>query len=290
MNPKPRIIFLGTPEFAATVLAEILLEHNQEVVLEAVFSRPDAPQGRGQHLTPCPVKTLAISAGIPVFTPDTKAELASEIEAINPDLVVVVAYGMIIPKSITDAYFCMNIHGSILPKYRGAAPIHAALLNGDTETGITLIKMNEALDAGNMLSIHRYPIAEHDNFKTLHDGLAELSVAAWKTFIASFKAQCLIEIPQNDAESSYAAKLSKSDSELLKTDSPQVLLGKIRAFSPTPGAWTWAEGKRIKVLSAQLNKDHLTVLTVKPEGKKEMSYHDYCLNHPPLFFEETTPC
>lgn len=266
-----KILFCGTPDFAALHLKAILSAF-PSLELQ-VLSRPDAPKGRGRKETVSPVKQVALDHHFPVATPHTKAELSTYVKTFNPDLIIVVAYGMIFPKELTDHYLCVNVHGSLLPAYRGASPIQASLLNNDLKTGITLIQMNEKMDEGDILGIAELPILETDNFQTLHDRLADCGTQLLLSFIQKFPT--MTRLKQDHQEATYCSKLSKADTILNPEDTLLTKLGKVRAFSPTPGA-TWIHnGKRIKILSAKSDGQKLIPLIVKPEGKGEMSYADY---------------
>lgn len=269
---------MGSPEFGLQSL--ITLYSNPALDLIAVFSRADAPKGRNQLMSETPIKAWASQHHISTYTPMSKEEVAAKINELKPDLLIVIAYGMILPKSITDHYLCINVHASILPKYRGASPIHAALLNNDKKTGITLIKMNEYMDRGDILATYTLDIEETDNLQTLHDKLATLSSNACTNIIQNIHA--LTFTPQDNEHASYCQKLHTSDFELKPTDSIEQKLGKIKAFSPRPGAFIIRNGKQIKILEALRQEDQLIPITIKPEGKRMMSYKDYCLAQPPF--------
>lgn len=247
------------------------------------MTRPDAPSGRGRRLTPSAVKELAIQLDIPVATPTTRKELVSIVTTTNPDLIIVVAYGMIFPKSIVDRYFCMNIHGSLLPKYRGASPIQTALLNGDDQTGISLIRMGEKMDAGDILLKQVVDIAFTDTFQDLHDRLCSVSCELSEQFITQFIARSFHLTPQDDTLATYCHKLVADDFQLNPdTMSAEELYRRIRTFSPTPGAYIISNNKRVKIISAQLTDGILTPVIVRPEGKSDMRYQDYLTGNPPL--------
>jgi len=268
---------MGSPEFALPSLKA--LHNHPRIDLIGIFSRKDAPKGRKKVLTPTPIKAWA-KDHYPIFTPETKTDLVKQVEALNPDLAVVIAYGMILPKILTDSIFCVNVHGSILPSYRGASPIHAALLNGDSKTGITLIKMNEKMDEGDILSIYERPLSEKDNFQDVHDSLSQLSAKACIDLANTFPN--ITATPQNHSQASVCHKLRSSDFELLQSDSSETKLRKIRAFSPYPGAYISINDKRVKILDAEFKEKELIPTVVKPEGKSAMSFHDYCLSQAPF--------
>ena len=248
-----------------------------------VITRPDARAGRGRTLTPSPVKEKAHQLGIPVATPDTRTELKSIITSISPDLIIVVAYGMIFPRSIVDRFFCMNIHGSLLPLYRGASPIHSAILCGDIETGITLIRMNQKMDAGDMIMSDTIKLDPNETFDSIHDRLAQLSSTLCNDFINQFKDSALHLIPQNHDQATYCHKLNSKDYELQPQMTATDCLNRIRAFSPAPGAYVMANSRRIKILKATIQDNQLLPLIVRPEGRGDMTYPAYLLGNPPLF-------
>lgn len=278
--PAPQnILLMGSPVFAIPTLQAIDAAFPGAV--QAVFSQPDKPKGRGKHVEPTPVKAWALSRGLAVFTPSDKLSLQKEVEKLNPDLIVVIAYGMILPKTVTDRFFCLNSHGSILPDYRGASPIQAALLHGDTQTGISLIHMNEKMDEGPVVMIKTIPILPEDTLGTLTPKLAQLSAEACLDFICNHLSTNQVQKTTQDSEkASYCHKLSSADRELINTESPQKKWQKIKAFSPSPGAFMMQGEKRIKILEAKLENDTLVPLKVQPEGKQPMRYHDFCLGNP----------
>lgn len=247
-----------------------------------VITRPDAPSGRGRTLTPSPIKDAATRLSIPTQTPSTRTELESVIKSVNPDLIIVVAYGMIFPRSIVEQIFCMNIHGSLLPLYRGASPIHAAILNGDTATGITLIKMNKKMDAGDMITAQMVPMNSDESFEQIHDRLAQLSATLCVDFIEQFEGNTLTLTPQNHADATYCHKLESADYELRPQMGAPDMLNRIRAFSPRPGAYIMANTRRVKIIKATIQNHLLVPLIVRPEGRGDMAYTDYLRGNPPL--------
>jgi methionyl-tRNA formyltransferase len=273
-----KTIFMGSPEFGLHSLVKIQTHHSVELI--AVFSKADAPKGRNQVICETPIKAWATKRHIPTYTPTSKKELCENIHELKPDVILVIAYGMILPKSITDTYLCINVHASLLPKYRGASPIHSSLLNNDKETGVTLIKMNEYMDKGDILFSKKIAIAPSDNLQTLNDKLSALSSKACDEIMNIIKH--LRFTPQNHDEASYCRKLHTNDFELQSTDSIEEKIGKIKAFSPRPGAFIIQDGKHIKILDAIIEDETLIPITVKPEGKPSMSYRDYCLSKPAL--------
>ena len=245
-----RIIFAGTPPFAAAAL-NALADAGHDIVL--VLTQPDRPAGRGMKRTPSAVKQAALARGLPVYqptslkTPEAQAELA----AADADVMVVAAYGLILPQAVLDLprFGCLNIHASLLPRWRGAAPIQRAILAGDRETGITLMQMDAGLDTGAMLFKTVVPIRDTDTAASLHDALAAAGAAAIVDALAHVAA--LIPTAQDDAQATYAAKLSKEEAQLDWNRPAEALARAVRAYNPVPGAWTLLDGAPLKIWSAQ---------------------------------------
>lgn len=256
MTEKLRIVFAGTPDFAARHL-EALIASDHEIV--AVYTQPDRPAGRGKKLTPSAVKVLAESHNLPVMQPESlKGEASqSELAMFNADLMVVVAYGLLLPKPIleTPRLGCINVHGSILPKWRGAAPIQRALWAGDDETGITIMQMDEGLDTGDMLDIATLPVAHDDTSASLYDKLAELGPNALVRVVDNLSS--FTPKKQNEAEASYAKKLSKDEARMNWQLSAAQLDRNVRAFNPWPVAWTVAEDHNIKIWQVTVLSEHV---------------------------------
>jgi methionyl-tRNA formyltransferase len=231
-----RIVFAGTPEFAAVSLQALLSAPSCEVV--GVFTQPDRPAGRGRQLRPSPVKMLAVEHGIPVHQPERLREPAAQSTLLEyaPDLMVVVAYGLILPQAVLaiPRLGCINVHASLLPRWRGAAPIQRALLAGDAESGVTIIQMEAGLDTGPMLHRLPCPIAAGDTGGTLHDRLAELGAKALETTIAGLENGAFPPETQDDALATYAAKIDKAEAMLDWREPAAVLERKVRAFNPWP--------------------------------------------------------
>lgn len=229
-----KIIFAGTPLFAASALAALLKEHQ----VAAVLTQPDRPSGRGMQLTASPVKQLALQHDLTVLQPDTlKTEQAQrQIAALKADVMVVAAYGLILPKAVLDLprYGCLNIHASLLPRWRGAAPIQRAILAGDTETGITIMQMDAGLDTGDMLLREACPIEDSDNAQTLHDKLAALGASGILKALRLLEAGQLSPVVQDNDAACYAAKLLKGEARIdWKQDARQIARA-VRAYNPFP--------------------------------------------------------
>ena len=274
-----KLLFLGTPDFSVPSLEKIL-----DVFSDAhidVISMPDKVRGRGKSVSASPVKRCALDNNKTVSTPHTKSELTKQINSISPDIIIVVAYGMIIEKSIVDQYLCINVHASLLPKYRGASPIQTALLNGDHVTGITLIKLNEAMDSGDILSSESLEISSVDNHGSLEEKLAHLGAELLINFLINYFKTGQLELKkQINDDASYCKKISKSDLIVDQSMNALEIYHRIRAFSPRPGAVYFESGKRIKLLEAELTDGRLKLIKIQPEGKPVMLYSDYLLGHP----------
>lgn len=278
------VVFMGSPQFAVASLSAILGHVNAHVV--AVVTQPDQPKGRGKHPAQTAVKLAAQAAAIPVFTPNSKRELTKIVRDCHPDILVVVAYGRILPAAITDHYVCLNVHGSLLPRYRGASPIHAALMTGDAVTGVTLMQMNAKMDEGNILSVSETEIVPDDCFQTLHDRLSHMGGLLLVDFFDNPKEVLAQAKVQDDNAVSYCQKLQSEDALLCADRSAVENWGIIRAFSPIPGAYVLEAGKRIKIIEAKLVDHRLVPVVVKPEGKGLMSYADYQRGRGPISFFE----
>lgn len=243
-----RLVFAGTPDFAATALKS-LLQTDHDLV--AVYSQPDRPAGRGRKLTPSPVKQVALDAGIPVYQPETlkTAEAQETLRALNADVMVVAAYGLILPAAVLSIprYGCLNIHASLLPLWRGAAPIQRAIAAGDRETGITIMQMDAGLDTGDMLLKTATPIEESDTGGSLHDRLATMGGQAIVDALKSLETGTLTAEPQNSKKACYAHKLTKEEGHIDWTEDASSINRTIRAFNPWPGTFTDADDLRIRI-------------------------------------------
>lgn len=266
-----KIIFAGTPQFAASVLDALLKEHQ----IVAVLTQPDRPAGRGMHLAASPVKQLALQHGLPVLQPSTlkTAEAQDAIAALDADVMVVAAYGLILPKAVLQLplHGCLNIHASLLPRWRGAAPIQRAILAGDAETGITIMQMDEGLDTGDMLLRHACPIAENDIAQTLHDKLAVMGASSILEALQSLSENRLTPVRQDNDMACYAAKLLKSEAQIDWRQDAQQIERAVRAYNPAPGCHATLNGVAIKIWQASLRSaDHRsepgTVLAVDKTG------------------------
>lgn len=243
-----RIVFMGTPQFACPTL-QMLIDRGENVV--AVVTQPDRPKGRGQQLQQPPVKELALKYGIPVMQPlkVRGAEAVEEIRSFNPELIVVVAFGQILPKALLDIppLGCINIHASLLPRYRGAAPLNWCLINGEVETGITTMMMDVGLDTGDMLLTRTTAITPEDDASSLHDRLANLGAETMAETLDLLKGGKLAPVKQDDSLSSYAPMLKKELGEINWLATTTSIINLVRGITPWPGAYTKHEGKVIKI-------------------------------------------
>ena len=247
-----RIVFAGTPEFAASHLAA-LLEAGLQVV--GVFTQPDRPAGRGKRLQASPVKQLALNAGLPVYQPASlrKAAARESLAALMPDVMVVVAYGLILPERVLQipTQGCINVHASLLPRWRGAAPIQRAIEAGDTSSGVTIMQMDAGLDTGDMLASTRCSIDYETTAGALHDRLAAIGAPLLLSVLSDMPAAQAAATAQDDEEATYAAKITKEEACVDWSLSAQVLARRIRAFNPFPVAYTLVDDTRMKVWSGQ---------------------------------------
>jgi methionyl-tRNA formyltransferase len=257
--PKPRILFMGTPEFAVPALAG-LVKHGYPVI--GVVTQPDRPQGRGRTTAPSPVKTLAADLGLTVFQPE-KVRHPSFLEIFRklaPDLVVVAAFGQILPKEILFAsrLGCINIHPSLLPKHRGAAPINWALIRGEEKTGVTIMRMDEGVDSGAILLQEETQIGPSEVFGTLHDRLAVMGAELLLIALAMLQANTLQPRPQDDRLATTAPRLSREDGLIHWENDHRGIVSLIRGLSPHPCAYTTIDGKQLKIFIASAQRAGVT--------------------------------
>lgn len=300
-----KILFMGTPDFAVPSL-RALYESGEQIV--GVVTQPDKPRGRGYVLTPPPVKVYAAAQGLPVFQPARLRDGSFDrtVEELAPDLIVVVAYGKILPLSILEAppCGCINVHGSLLPALRGAAPMQRAIIDGLDVTGVTTMYMAEGMDTGDMLLRAEVPIREEDNFESVHDRMAEAGAKLLLETVAALRAGTLVRIPQDESRATYAPKIEKADCLLDFSMPVKAVFDRVRGLSPVPLSFTHTpDGKLLKVAAARrarlsgdcgapgtvLSLDtspeggievacgggSLLLTRVIPEGKAPMSAADY---------------
>ena len=245
------IMFMGTPEISATCL-EKLIDDGHSV--SAVITREDKPRGRGNTMTPTPVKSLALERGIPVYTPQTLRDeaFARLLDLYKPEIIVVVAYGKILPLNVIEypKYGCINLHVSLLPKYRGAAPMQRAIMDGEKETGVTVMHMAEGLDTGDIISVEKFPILPEDDFEAIHDRSAEVGGRLLSKTIEMIEDGTAERIQQNDSLATYAKKVEKEDCQVDFSLSAEKLDCIIRGVTPIPGAFAYLNGKMLKINKA----------------------------------------
>ncbi|MCP3129122.1 methionyl-tRNA formyltransferase [Shewanella sp. KJ2020] len=270
---KPlNIIFAGTPDFAARHLQALLDSHHNVI---GVYTQPDRPAGRGKKLTASPVKELALANNIPVYQPGSlrKEPAQQELAALNADIMVVVAYGLILPKVVLDTprLGCINVHGSILPRWRGAAPIQRALWAGDKTTGVTVMQMDVGLDTGDMLLKTTLPIEDDDTSASLYEKLAEQGPTALLQALEGLANGTLAAEKQDETLASYAEKLSKEEARLDWNKSAKQLWQEVRAFNPWPVSYFEHQGNTIKVWQTQVsqatsNAEPGTIISASKKG------------------------
>ncbi|WP_261882288.1 methionyl-tRNA formyltransferase [Vibrio pelagius] len=253
MSQSLRIVFAGTPDFAARHLAA-LLSSEHEVI--AVYTQPDRPAGRGKKLTASPVKNIAVENDIPVYQPENfkSDEAKQELADLNADIMVVVAYGLLLPQAVLDTprLGCINVHGSILPRWRGAAPIQRSIWAGDAETGVTIMQMDIGLDTGDMLKIATLPIEATDTSASMYEKLAGLGPDALVDCLADIAAGTAVAEKQNDELANYAKKLSKEEARIKWSDDAAHIERCVRAFNPWPMSHFEAAENSIKVWQSRV--------------------------------------
>ena len=298
------ILYMGTPQFAIAPL-QALLEAGHTV--KAVICRPDKPKGRGHKMLPPPVKVFASEHGLPVLQPKTlrDEEFFHCLQDLNPEMIIVAAYGKILPKNVLEfpRYGCINIHASLLPKYRGAAPIQRAIMNGDTQSGVTVMRMEEGLDTGDMLLKKSVPIDASDNAEDLTLKLSHIGAELITKAVLQAESGSLSGTPQNDGLASYAAKIEKEDCQMCFDRDAITLANQVRALAPQPLAYAVLchDGLRSKLkvakaeaveycgneafgtvvdisgaLTVRCKNGALRITELIPEGKNKMSAADFC--------------
>ncbi|MBR2474696.1 MAG: methionyl-tRNA formyltransferase [Clostridia bacterium] len=247
-----RIVFMGTPDFSATVLKKLCESGNTPT---AVVTRADKPAGRGNELRPSPVKRYALEQGVEVLQPERLSDegFLNRLCDLNPDIIIVVAYGRILPEAVLNLprFGCINAHASLLPKYRGAAPMQRAIMNGEAETGVTIMKMDKGLDTGDMILTVKTPISDTDNLETVHDRLAQISGDALLSAMKLIESGKAVYLKQNDEEATYAEKILKNDEIIDLTNSAKAISNRIRALTPFPYAYCKYNGKMLKIIEAR---------------------------------------
>ncbi|MGE5329044.1 MAG: methionyl-tRNA formyltransferase [Deltaproteobacteria bacterium] len=300
-----KVVFMGTPEFARKALKS-LVEDGQKILLSVV--QPDKPKGRGLKLVFPPVKEYSLDNGIDVVQPVTLKDQAfvESIKELNPDLIIVVAYGRILPKAILDIpkLGCINVHASLLPQYRGAAPIQWPILNGDKVTGVTTMYMDVGLDTGDMILKAEVPIEADDTLETLHDKLAEAGGKLIVETLRQIKNGTAPRIPQDESNATFTRQIKKEDGLINWKDSAENIRNRIRGLNPWPGAFTYYKDKMLKLwkveavpfaqemqegiiieadskkgLLVSTGNGALKIIEFQPEGSRRMTVEEYLIGH-----------
>ncbi|OGD67878.1 methionyl-tRNA formyltransferase [Candidatus Berkelbacteria bacterium RIFCSPHIGHO2_12_FULL_36_9] len=265
---------MGTPEFAAIILKRLI---NSPFKPYLVITEPDKPSGRGKTLTPPAVKILAKQENIETWQPKYISQIANRLSELMPDLFIVAAYGQIIPKDILNAaqFGGINVHPSLLPKYRGSTPIQSAILNGDKITGITIMKMDEKMDHGPILTQREVEVPNDFSFPDLNTGLAKKGASQLIGTIPLYLSKSVRGRSQNNENATYTKKIIKRDGLINWREKSKIIDRKIRAYYPWPGAHTIINGKKIKICQSHLENDKLIIDRVQLEGKKEMTFDEF---------------
>ncbi|WEM42268.1 methionyl-tRNA formyltransferase [Photobacterium sp. DA100] len=272
MSKPLKIVFAGTPDFAARHLAALLSSEHDVI---AVYTQPDRPAGRGKKLTASPVKNIALEHNIPVYQPENfkSDEAKQQLADLGADIMVVVAYGLLLPQAVLDTpkLGCINVHGSILPRWRGAAPIQRSIWAGDKETGVTIMQMDIGLDTGDMLKIATLPIEPSDTSASMYEKLAELGPVALVDCLADIADGRAVADKQDDAQANYAKKLSKEEACINWADDAAHIERCIRAFNPWPMSYFVVAEQNVKVWQAKVEADNQgkapgTVLSADKQG------------------------
>ena len=298
-----KIIFMGTPEFAVPSLNALLSSKNE---IAAVVTQPDKPSGRGKKLTPPPVKAAALNSGLAVLQPEKikDEEFVNTLREINPDIIVVAAYGKILPKDIIrlPRYGCINVHASFLPRYRGAAPINWAIINGEKETGITIMQMDEGLDTGSILLQKGIEITKEDTAGTLSNNLSKMGAGLLIEGLNAIEKGEIKPITQDNSKTSYAPMLKKEDGQINWTKGAEDIYNMVRGMDPWPGAFTYYKGELCKVwkvrhgdtgkgLAGEIlaadkdridvaSKDNvISIIEIQPANKKRMTVSVFLRGH-----------
>ena len=301
------VVFFGTPQFAAPTLRQLL---DSSHIVAGVVTQPDRPRGRGQKVTFAPIKALALEHALPVFQPDRlkPPEVAEKLRAWTPDIGVVAAYGRIIPEHLLTIprLGMINVHASLLPKYRGAAPVHRAVMNGDAETGVTIMRVVKELDAGPMFAKAMRPIGPDDTSDVVEAALAELGAGLLIDVLGDIDAANAREEPQDDSQATYAPRLTKEEGLIDWTQSARQIHNRIRGLYPWPHGYTFLNGARLILLRSAVRSGHeepagrnpgtvldvtseaiyvatgegkIAILELQPEGRRAMRVHDFVLGH-----------
>ena len=298
------IVFMGTPEFALPTLKSL---HQSSHSIRAVITQPDKPKGRGQKLLVSPIKQYALDSDLPILQPKTvnDPEFIESLKQNRPDVIIVVAFGQILSATFLKipTQFCINLHSSLLPKYRGAAPIHRAILNGETKSGVTTMIMDKGMDTGDILLMQETPIHKTDTAQTLHDTLSEIGGALILETLKRLIENTLLPTQQDHSQVTYAAKLKKEEGLIHWDQSATTLSNKVRGLTPWPGTYTLLNKKRLRILKVRVGEGspddtpgkvarvtdvgievgtgqgRLIITELQPEGKKSMPTKSFLAGH-----------
>ena len=296
---KLNVVFMGTPDFAVACLEMLITE---EYTVSCVITQPDRPKGRGQKLAPSPVKQSAIQAGLEVLTPQRikEPDFIERMRNLKPDIIVVVAFGQFLPQELLELprYGCVNVHASLLPEYRGAAPIHWAIINGEELTGVTTMYMDRGMDTGDMIHKASVTIGSNETTGELHDKLKELGARVLSRTLSEIAAGKAPRVTQNHALASYASLLTRETEKINWQEPAEVIHNKVRGLNPWPGAYCLLSGKTLKLwktkvtddtvqgipgsvliqngkLEVQTGRGRIELLELQPESKKRMSVGEF---------------
>ncbi len=273
-----KLFFLGTPSFSANILKGIL---ENGITVAGVITGTDKKQGRGYEVSASEVAQVAEEYSLPTFKPIDTNELRAILKKEAPDLCLVIAFGMIFPADLVDDYNFINIHTSLLPKYRGPSPVQTCLLNGDKTTGVTLMKIGEGIDDGDIITIEEVPITETETAESLFEKLEKTSIALLTKELPN--KDTWKYLPQNNTNATVTKKIKKDDGYVdLSKENSRKVYNKFQAFYPWPGIYTYQDNQRIKITGLQLSDDKLTILSVQKEGKKPTPYKDFLNSNKPL--------
>jgi len=270
-----RVVFFGTPDIAVPFLDALNTASNFDIV--GVVTQPDKPVGRKQVLTPSPVKVRAEELGLNVLElKNLKSDRAnSKLKTLNPQLFVVFAYGKIIPQSVLDLAPTLNVHPSLLPKYRGPSPMQSAILNGETETGISIMLLDAGMDSGPILSQEKLKLTDYETAETLEQRVCDVGPKLLLNAIQGYLDDAIKPVAQDDSQATTCHMLERADAEITLNETLQEIDRKIRAFTPWPGTYFEHDEKRVKILKARLDESGLNLLEVQPAGKKPMSIDQF---------------
>ena len=304
-----RIIFMGTPSISSKVLEGLILDGYQII---AVIAQPDRPVGRKKILEPVPTKVVAEKYNIPVYQPEKIRKEYDFVKELNPDLILTLAYGQIVPQGLLDIpkLGCINLHGSLLPKYRGAAPIQYALINSEKKTGMTLMKMVKEMDAGEMYATEEVEIADEDNATSLFEKMGDVALKLILRVLPDYLDGKLPGVPQDESQVTFAPNIKPEEEKIDLTKSKEEIFGLVRGLSEVPGAYLYFDELKLKIYRAQIvsneiigeigeivkadkfglhlqtNNGIIALLDLQLEGKKRMDYKSFINGHPQLLHQK----